>query len=48
VVRKPAHDAHFRHILRLSVLVISAENNGVQMGENSKLGWLIELPVYAM
>jgi hypothetical protein len=34
--------------MRFSVLVISAEINGIQMGENSKLGWLIELPVYAM
>jgi hypothetical protein len=42
----PVHDAQFRHILRLSVLVISAEINGIQMGENSKLGWLIELPVW--
>jgi hypothetical protein len=34
--------------MRLSALVISAEINGIQMEENSKLGWLIELLVYAM
>jgi hypothetical protein len=48
VIERPILDAQFRHIMRLSVLVISAEINGIQMGENSKLRWLIELPVYAM
>jgi hypothetical protein len=41
-------ETQLRHILRLSVLVISSGINGIQIGEKSKLGWLIELPTYAM
>jgi hypothetical protein len=41
-------ETQLRHILRLSVLLISSEINGIQIGGKSKLDWLIELFAYAM